>query len=168
MCTSWEEGTQTSGLFPHSWFLCSVTSASESKTEGQVVFPLNLGTCLTIQSDVVQGRKGKPGRERGYGQPCGEDNRRWLVQTHHYAPYRDVAQHTETRNNKCTRATTCRNTWPCWPQLLALCPTQLTSLLQSCLQRVHVAFANLYFPSCHQTLFCLARDRGRGWSNSLP
>lgn len=95
---------QAEGISPRSWFPFLVPSAWESTVERQVVFPLNLGTCLTVKRDVMQGRKGKPRRERGYGQPCREDNRRSFVQTHQCFPYGDLAQRVEIRNNKCVRA----------------------------------------------------------------
>lgn len=57
-----------------------------------------------MKRDVVQGRKRKPRRERGYGQPCGENNRRSFVQAHQYVPYRDLDQSIEIRNNNCAGA----------------------------------------------------------------
>lgn len=96
--------SQAEGVSPRSWFPCSLPSAFESTVERQVVFPLDRGTHLTVKRDVVQGRKRKTRRERGYGQPCREDNRRSFVQTHPCFPYRDLAQRAEIRNNKCARA----------------------------------------------------------------
>lgn len=64
-------------------------SAFESTVERQVVFPLNQGT---VKRDVEQGRKSKPRRKGGYGQPCREDNRKSLMQTHQCFPYGDLAQ----------------------------------------------------------------------------
>lgn len=96
--------SQAEGISPQNWFPCSVPSAFESTVEKQVIFPLNLGTHLTVKRDVVQGRKGKPRKERGYGQPCREDNRRSFMQAHQCFPYRDLAQQVEIRNNKCAGA----------------------------------------------------------------
>lgn len=139
--------SQAEGISPQSWFSCSVPSAFESTVERQVVFPLNLGACLTMKRDVVWGRKKKPRRKRGYDQPCREDNRRSFVQTHHCISYRDLAQRAEIRNNKCAR--TCHlQEHLALPDAAAstLYPSQLPALLLEVFAKRTCGFCKLVFP----------------------
>lgn len=109
----------------------------------------------------MQGRKRKPRRERGYGQPCREDNRRSFVQTHQCFPYRDLFQQAEIRNNKCAGA--------CHLQEHLALPAAAAGILHitadSPLARGTSGFSKLVSSlplSCHQIIFCLAKEREKG------
>lgn len=161
--------SQAEGISPRSCFPFSVPSACESTVERQVVFPLNLGTCLTVKRDMMQGRKGKPRRERGYGQPCREDNRRSFLQTHQCFPHRDLAQRVEIRNNKCAGACHLQEHLALPATAANTLPITADSSWGVCKRDMWLfqTYISSLPPSCHQVIFCLARDREKGWSSSL-
>lgn len=98
-----------------------------------------------MKRDVVQGRKRKLTRERGYDQPCREDNRRSFVQTHHCFPYRDLAQQAEMRN-KYARACHLQEHLALPATITSILPIAADSPLVEAFARGTHGFCKLRFP----------------------